>query len=150
MSGCFRSGVSDTGRAARATRCWPGGCTSWSEAWHTTSWRQPLLPDQQKTGVWGRIGGPWGREVRSSMLRVKRVGWFLSAWVVFGSLASAQEITGTIAGTVRDATGAVVPGAGVTIRNTRTGGERRVATRGEGQYVGTPPPLGVLGVRVRR
>ena len=41
--------------------------------------------------------------------------------VPFAACASAQVDTGTIAGSVRDATGASVPGARITIRNEGTG-----------------------------
>lgn len=51
------------------------------------------------------------------------------------SLSFAQSSTNaTISGTVRDATGAVVPGARVTIRNTDTGVARATTTDGAGLY----------------
>ncbi len=84
------------------------------------------------------------------MRGIKRAASFLFLAVLLGSFASAQEITGTITGTARDATGAVVPGADVTIRNTRTGTERRVTTSGEGQYVATALPVGTYEVVVER
>ncbi|HZI19208.1 MAG TPA: carboxypeptidase regulatory-like domain-containing protein [Pyrinomonadaceae bacterium] len=49
--------------------------------------------------------------------------------------AAAQEITGSIVGTVTDPAGAVVPNAEIVLRNRNTGEERRVQTDGEGRYV---------------
>jgi hypothetical protein len=44
----------------------------------------------------------------------------------------AQTVTGTLQGTVTDPTGAVVPGAAITIRNKETGLERTLTTSDEG------------------
>jgi hypothetical protein len=49
--------------------------------------------------------------------------------------AAAQSITGTISGTVTDPTGAVVPGAAVTLVNQRTGDARKLSTNGDGRFV---------------
>ena len=87
------------------------------------------------------------------MVGMKRVVSGLFFWSLLGAItpaALAQEITGAIAGTVRDTTGAVIAGADVTIRNTRTGTERRVAASGEGQYVATALPVGTYEVVVER
>src|SRR5215470_15140672 len=48
--------------------------------------------------------------------------------------ALAQVESGTISGTVRDASGAVVAGATVTARNAATSAERTVQTGENGQY----------------
>lgn len=52
----------------------------------------------------------------------KSVTWFLSLVVamLLATAAYAQQGRGTIFGTVTDATGAVVPGATITITNTAT------------------------------
>ncbi|MBI2817401.1 MAG: TonB-dependent receptor [Acidobacteria bacterium] len=47
----------------------------------------------------------------------------------------AQVTTGTISGTARDASGAVMPGAGVSIRHVETGIARAVTTDAEGRYL---------------
>ncbi len=69
--------------------------------------------------------------------------------VVFGALVSfvaqAQSV-GTISGTISDSTGAVVPGAKVTIRNQGTSLERVVTTGGEGRYTATLLPIGTYTV----
>src|SRR5579883_3304696 len=54
-------------------------------------------------------------------------------------LAFGQVDTGTIAGTVRDPSGAAVPDATVTVRNASTGAQRVVQTAGDGTY--TVPAL---------
>src|SRR5260370_1181568 len=64
--------------------------------------------------------------------------------------ANAQETTGTITGTVRDPSGATVPGASVTILNARTGVERRIAANSEGNYVAAALPVGTYEVIVER
>ncbi len=51
------------------------------------------------------------------------------------SAALAQQETATIAGTVRDATGAVVPGAAVTVTNIRTNIATRTQSGDDGGYV---------------
>ena len=50
-------------------------------------------------------------------------------------MVRAQESTGSIAGTVIDQTGAVIPGANITITNQGTGEAKRVAANGTGGYV---------------
>jgi outer membrane receptor protein involved in Fe transport len=54
---------------------------------------------------------------------------------VIVAIPLAAQVTGTITGTVRDATGAVIPGAAVTATHTQTGISRSVVTDGTGQYV---------------
>src|SRR5690349_17993244 len=46
----------------------------------------------------------------------------------------AQTTTGTILGTVKDQTGAVLPGANITIRNVETGITRTSVTGDRGEY----------------
>ena len=48
--------------------------------------------------------------------------------------ASAQQITGTLVGTVQDSQNAVVPGASVTATNVETGISHGVTTNGAGEY----------------
>ena len=58
-----------------------------------------------------------------------------------GGISLAQVTTGTIMGTVSDSTGAVIPGATVTIRNVDTGITRTAATDAAGRY--RQPQLGL-------
>ena len=62
----------------------------------------------------------------------------LLAVVLFGALAaSAQVETGKIAGTVSDQSGALVPGATVTVRNLGTNEQRTAISSSSGNYVVT-------------
>src|SRR5207245_4689883 len=61
-------------------------------------------------------------------------------------LAFAQVNTATISGTVHDASGAVLPGVGVAIRNQDTGISRTVTTNETGRY--SAPALGLGNYQV--
>jgi len=64
---------------------------------------------------------------------VVRVAAFILAALVFGSAVSAQT-TGTIRGTVKDPSGAVVPGAEITVTLLGTDTNRTVPTDKDGDY----------------
>ena len=51
-----------------------------------------------------------------------------------GISAHAQQATGSIAGTISDSSGAIVPGASVTISNKSTGAVRSMSTNAEGLF----------------
>ena len=51
------------------------------------------------------------------------------------AFSAAQEFRGTISGTVTDATGAAIPGANVTVRETRTGSVSTTKSDSAGEYV---------------
>jgi len=75
----------------------------------------------------------------------------LSLIVLLGcaTLASAQQITGDIRGTVKDPSGAVIPGATVEITNTDQNAVlRTVKTDKDGSYVGTYLPAGNYQIKV--
>lgn len=59
---------------------------------------------------------------------------FLFAITLIAAPISAQTVTGTLQGTVLDATGSALPGATVTIQNTEMGQSRVVLTNSEGAY----------------
>ena len=61
---------------------------------------------------------------------------------------SAQTFRGTILGTVTDASGAVVAGAKVTVRNSGTGLERSTETSAEGTYSVPELPIGTYTVTI--
>jgi hypothetical protein len=61
---------------------------------------------------------------------------------------SAQTFRGTILGTVTDPSGAVVPGAKVTVKNTGTGLERSTETSADGSYSLPELPIGTYTVTV--
>ena len=56
--------------------------------------------------------------------------------------AGAQTTTATLEGTVTDASGAVIPGAEVTVTGTALAGERRATTDARGVYRLTALPAG--------
>lgn len=71
--------------------------------------------------------------------------------VVFGLLASlgmAQQITGTILGTVQDSSGAVLPAATVTVTNEGTNIQYKAATEATGDYLALNLPPGIYTVTV--
>ena len=62
--------------------------------------------------------------------------------------ASAQQITGTLVGTVQDSQNAVVPGASVTATNVETGISHGVTTNGAGEYRIDYLPVGAYSIVV--
>jgi hypothetical protein len=60
--------------------------------------------------------------------------------------AAAQAVSGTILGFVKDATGAVVPGATVTLVNAGTGYSRSVVTDASGEYTAPLIPTGTYTI----
>jgi len=86
-----------------------------------------------------------GRLVRS-LVGLVVVGLLTS---MGGSVAWAQEVAGSISGTVTDPSGAAVSGAAVTLTNTDRGQVvRTVATSGGGTYTASSLPLGTYTVKV--
>src|SRR5215469_796072 len=78
-------------------------------------------------------------------MSVRRLGL---AMIVSLTLAWTQTPTGEILGTVLDPTGAVVSGAVITVTNTSTGVERKLATNSAGVYTAPALPPGTYSVRV--
>jgi hypothetical protein len=64
------------------------------------------------------------------------------------ALAPAQVTTADIVGTVKDASGGVLPGATVTIKNLGTGVERSMPTNEVGNYAFTLLPIGTYSVKI--
>ena len=75
------------------------------------------------------------------------VAMILSLTVTTGS---AQTFRGTILGTVTDTTGAVVPGATITIRNVDTGLVRTTESQADGSYRVPELPIGNYNVTVEK
>ena len=65
-----------------------------------------------------------------------------AATFVLCSSVFAQSYTGTIMGTVKDSSAAVIPGAEVTITNVKTDSQEAATTDSEGRYVSVPLPPG--------
>lgn len=67
-------------------------------------------------------------------------------FVVFSQLAFSQVDTGAILGTVKDTSGAVVPGATVTLRNEDTGITQTATSGSSGEYAFSPVKIGHYSV----
>src|SRR6266404_9096458 len=81
------------------------------------------------------------------MAGMSKIGWgkivLCLGILIMSSLAAIGQLTtGTIAGTVTDQSGAAVPGATVTLKNTDTGILRTVQTRENGKYEALSLPAG--------
>ena len=75
----------------------------------------------------------------------------LAAFLAIASPVTAQTLDrAEIAGTIHDETGAALSGVTVTLRETRTGFERVVATRDDGRYAAPLLPVGVYVVQAER
>jgi hypothetical protein len=81
----------------------------------------------------------------AGVLRCAVVALALLAWLS-PRPASAQAVSGTILGTVRDSSGAAMPGASVTLTNTATGLSRTVVTDPNGEYTAPLLPTGTYNV----
>ena len=80
------------------------------------------------------------------MRRIHRVIGLLALVLVLSGSLWAQITTGTISGTVKDSTGAVLPGATVEIQNVETGITRTVSTDSRGYYTAPNLSLGQYAV----
>jgi hypothetical protein len=77
----------------------------------------------------------------------RAAGWLCIA-LVLAPTVTAQVDTGTILGTVYDATGAVIPGAQVTITHEGTGVGQIAESRSDGTYIFTPVRIGSYTIEV--
>ena len=71
------------------------------------------------------------------------------AMTLCSTAAAAQVVTGTIRGTVRDSSGAVVPGTLVTLQEISTGLSRTAATNDKGDYTVALLATGVYTIRLQ-
>jgi hypothetical protein len=79
----------------------------------------------------------------------RSVLFFMVAFCIAAAGAAQDASTGSISGTVTDASGALIKGATVTIVNTdRNDVERTIVTNGSGLYTATSLPLGHYVVKV--
>ena len=86
------------------------------------------------------------------MSRIRIIQWSVAVMGFFCLVlpVKAQVDTGTILGTVHDASGAVVPGAKVTVSNEGTAFTETTNTSGSGTYVFTPLRIGTYTVEVEQ
>ena len=76
-------------------------------------------------------------------MQMKKLSWIAAMLVLFlGGILSAQVTTGTISGTVKDSTGAVMPEAKVVLLNEDTGNTRTAQADAAGHYSASALPLG--------
>jgi len=87
------------------------------------------------------------RSIGSCCVSILLAGAFL--FLVTMSV-SAQLPTGTILGVVKDSSGAVVPGAAVTIQSSETGQTRKVVTDSSGAYRVPALPVGQYTIKVEQ
>ncbi len=71
-----------------------------------------------------------------------RIFWILAICLFLASLGMAQTTTATLSGVLTDETGAVLPGAQVTVSNTATGLRRTVTTDAAGRFMASQLPPG--------
>src|SRR5436853_6508842 len=81
------------------------------------------------------------------MRRTTSVLLLAFAFFSFSLFAQSQATTGVIEGTVTDATGAVLPGVTVSLRNTATNFEKIEVTSPQGMYRGVLLPLGPYEIK---
>src|ERR1700722_17796584 len=76
----------------------------------------------------------------------------LSVFVILAGLQelSAQVTNATISGTIRDASGAVVAGASLQIKNAGTGITKEVSSNEQGRYIAPSLPVGNYDVRASK
>lgn len=83
---------------------------------------------------------------------VRSIAWVVALAVLFAlgsTVAMAQQVTGSISGTVTDPTGASVKGATVTLTNTDRGQDvRTLTTNSDGFYTAPTLPLGHYSVKI--
>ncbi len=77
-----------------------------------------------------------------------RIQFLLFLAALWAGTAQAQVDTGSIVGTVRDKSGAIVPRASVSLRETTTNTLTSRVADAEGNYVATPLRIGVYAVSV--
>ena len=81
---------------------------------------------------------------------IKRIATVVAAFVLACGMAPAQNITSSIVGHVSDPSGAPIPGAQVTVKNTDTGALRKVVTGNDGTYAVPDILAGMYEVTIQK
>src|SRR5262245_1262168 len=79
---------------------------------------------------------------------MSRYGALIVALCLFFSCVGMAQTGGTISGSVSDATGALIPGASVTIKNVDTGLTRELVSDEQGRYSAPNLPVGPYEVQI--
>jgi hypothetical protein len=87
-----------------------------------------------------------GRHKITGRIAIAAIVFLVGMSIVIPSRAQTLD-RGEINGTIRDESGAVLPGVAVTLRDTKTGFERNTVSAAAGQYSGLLLPLGVYVVQ---
>jgi hypothetical protein len=80
----------------------------------------------------------WSRYLGAGLWRM----WLAAVLLLAVTTASAQVVTATLNGTVTDETGAVIPGATITVTNQQTRAERKTVSNGVGNFTLAALPAG--------
>jgi len=89
-------------------------------------------------------------ERRAVSMSIRHVAWALCVGVIVllcGSPLHAQVDTGTVLGTVTDASSAPISGASVTLINEGTSAALTTTTGGDGSYKFTPVKIGTYSIK---
>ncbi len=76
--------------------------------------------------------------------------FFVGATIFGAEEAIAQQATAQIAGSIKDSSGAVVPGAKVTLKNSSTNATRTALSNKDGEYLFSLIPIGTYGLTVEQ
>ncbi|MFL6463713.1 MAG: carboxypeptidase regulatory-like domain-containing protein [Bryobacteraceae bacterium] len=85
-----------------------------------------------------------------SWISTKQIFVSFAMLLALGGALIAQSERGTITGTVRDSSGAVIPEVKVTITNTATGQTSNLATNGSGEYTAADLAVGSYNVQAQK
>ena len=77
-------------------------------------------------------------------------GGVIALLLMLGAIPASAQSAGTILGVVKDASGAVVPGATVTITNIETGLSRTVPSSADGAFRAPALPVGRYNLRIEK
>ena len=78
---------------------------------------------------------------------MRRAVLYVVSALLLPAVLAAQAVTGTILGVITDSSGAVMPGATVTLTNTGTGQVRAITTDANGEYTAPSLPTGKYAVK---